>query len=100
MPIGVAVSGDKSIPAVRPVGLKHLIAAEPGVNAAITDLLRAHDPRVTVHWSGPDLLGIPIATPAVERAHDQFRWFAGGRAVNADLPDAGRVRWGESVRTP
>jgi len=23
---------------------------------------------------------------AIERAHDQFRWFAGGWAVNADLP--------------
>jgi G6PDH family F420-dependent oxidoreductase len=28
----------------------------------------------------------PDRDAAVERAHDQFRWFAGGWAVNADLP--------------
>ena len=34
----------------------------------------------------PDLLGTPPEPAAVERAHEQFRWFAGGWAVNADLP--------------
>ena len=28
----------------------------------------------------------PDRDKAVERAHEQFRWFAGGFAVNADLP--------------
>ena len=28
----------------------------------------------------------PDEQRAIERAHDQFRWFAGGWAVNADLP--------------
>ncbi len=28
----------------------------------------------------------PDRDAAIERAHDQFRWFAGGWAVNADLP--------------
>ena len=28
----------------------------------------------------------PDRDTAIERAHDQFRWFAGGWTVNADLP--------------
>ena len=32
-------------------------------------------------WEGP-----PGFAGAIERAHDQFRWFAGGWSVNADLP--------------
>ena len=28
----------------------------------------------------------PDRDAAIERAHDQFRWFAGGWKVNADLP--------------
>ena len=35
--------------------------------------------QVPISWD-PDL------ETAVERAHDQFRWFGGGWAVNADLP--------------
>lgn len=40
-------------------------------------------------WDLPDG-GVPIAVAVsgVE-AHDQFRWFAGGWAVNADLPTTG-----------
>ena len=35
----------------------------------------------------------------MERAHDQFRWFAGGWAVNADLPTpAGFVGASQFVR--
>jgi len=30
--------------------------------------------------------GTPDRDAAVQRAHDQFRWFGGGWAVNADLP--------------
>ena len=30
--------------------------------------------------------GTPTRTPPCERAHEQFRWFGGGWAVNADLP--------------
>jgi G6PDH family F420-dependent oxidoreductase len=35
--------------------------------------------QIPISW-GPD------RDEAVERAHAQFRWFAGGWAVNADLP--------------
>jgi len=41
----------------------------------------------------------PDRDVAVERAHDQFRWFAGGWEVNADLPTpAGFAGATESVR--
>jgi G6PDH family F420-dependent oxidoreductase len=84
VPIGVAVSGDKSIERFAPLA-EHLIAVEP-------------DPDLITGWSaanahpGSRSIGqVPICwdpdrATAVERAHDQFRWFAGGWAVNADLP--------------
>jgi G6PDH family F420-dependent oxidoreductase len=84
LPIGVAVSGDKSIERFAQLA-EHLIAVEP-------------DPELITGWSaanshpGSRSIGqVPICwdpdrTTAVERAHDQFRWFAGGWAVNADLP--------------
>ena len=31
-------------------------------------------------------VGTPTRDAAIERAHDQFRWFGGGWAVNTDLP--------------
>jgi len=84
VPIGVAVSGDKSIERFAPLA-EHLIAVEP-------------DPDLIAGWSavnshpGSRSIGqVPICwdpdrETAVQRAHDQFRWFAGGWAVNADLP--------------
>ncbi len=45
--------------------------------------------RAARRWPGdrtdPDLLG-PDRDAAIARAHEQFRWFGGGWAVNADLP--------------
>ena len=35
---------------------------------------------------------------AIERAHEQFRWFGGGWAVNADLPTPAGFAGGEPVR--
>ena len=43
-------------------------------------------PASRSHRSAPDLLGAWTATRAVQTAHEQFRWFAGGWKVNADLP--------------
>ena len=34
----------------------------------------------------------------MKRAHDQFRWFAGGWAVNADLPTPAGFAGGHPVR--
>jgi G6PDH family F420-dependent oxidoreductase len=83
-PIGIAVSGDKSVERFAPLA-DHLITTEPDA-----DLLASWDSakgdsksrkigQIPISW-GPD------RDEAIERAHDQFRWFGGGWAVNADLP--------------
>ncbi|SNS51636.1 LLM class F420-dependent oxidoreductase [Rhodococcoides kyotonense] len=83
VPIGIAVSGDKSIERFAAYA-DHLIAVEPK-----PDLVKSW----AEHHDGPSrTIGqIPISwdpdkDAAIERAHDRFRWFAGGWAVNADLP--------------
>ena len=84
VPIGIAVSGEKSISRFAPLA-DHLIAVEPQA-----DVISAWDAekgnsdsrkigQIPICWD-------PDEEQAVARAHDQFRWFAGGWAVNADLP--------------
>jgi G6PDH family F420-dependent oxidoreductase len=49
--------------------------------------------QIPVSWD-------PDRDVAIKRAHDQFRWFAGGWAVNADLPTpAGFAGATQFVRT-
>jgi len=82
-PIGVAVSGGQSL-ALAGRHADALIAVEPD-----PDLTSGFDgvggrgkPRVgqvQISWD-------PSRDAAIERAHDQFRWFAGGWKVNAELP--------------
>ena len=88
VPLGLAVAGERAVADFAPLA-DHLIAVEP-------------DPDVVERWNGTQgaprigekarAVGqIPICwdpdkDAAVERAHDQFRWFAGGWSVNADLP--------------
>jgi G6PDH family F420-dependent oxidoreductase len=84
VPIGMAVSGEKSIERFAPLG-DHLITTEP--SKEVIDGWHTQkgnrDSRtigqVPICWD-------PDKDAAVARAHDQFRWFAGGWAVNADLP--------------
>jgi G6PDH family F420-dependent oxidoreductase len=81
--IGVAVSGEQSV-ALAADHADVLIAVEPD-----GELTRRFDeaggsgkPRVgqvPVSWD-------PSRDAAIERAHDQFRWFAGGWKVNSELP--------------
>jgi G6PDH family F420-dependent oxidoreductase len=84
VPIGVAVSGDQSISTFAPLA-DHLIAVEPD-----QDLVTTWDQAVG--GSDSRKIGqIPVCWDtdrdrAVERAHQQFRWFAGGWKVNAELP--------------
>jgi len=86
--IAVAVSGERSVRTFAPLA-DHLVAVEPD-----RDLVAAwHDARrATGLPGGVRVIGqIPICwdpdrDTAVERAHEQFRWFAGGWAVNSDLP--------------
>lgn len=83
VPIGVAVSGDSSIAQFAPLA-DHLIAVQPdaelvqGWDAAHTGASRKLG-QIPICWD-------PDEDAAIARAHDQFRWFGGGWAVNADLP--------------
>lgn len=85
--IATAVSGERSVDIFAPLS-DHLIAVEPN-----KDLVDAwHDARRATGLPGDvRVVGqIPICwdpdrDTAVQRAHDQFRWFGGGWAVNADL---------------
>ena len=84
VPIAIAVSGEKSVERFAPLA-DHLVAVEPEA-----ELIKAWDQekgdtksrkigQLPICWD-------PDRDTAIERAHDQFRWFAGGWAVNADLP--------------
>jgi len=83
VPVATAVSGTQSIELFAPL-TDAMIAVEP-------------DPDLVRQWEtfgGPDSRKIaqlpvcwdPDRGAAVRRAHDQFRWFAGGWKVNAELP--------------
>ncbi|MBF0815442.1 LLM class F420-dependent oxidoreductase [Microbacterium paludicola] len=83
VPLGVAVSGDSSLSKLAPLG-DHLIAVQPEAQL-VTGWDEKHEGesrkigQVPISWD-------PDPDAAVARAHDQFRWFGGGWAVNADLP--------------
>jgi G6PDH family F420-dependent oxidoreductase len=84
VPIAIAVSGDKSVAQFAPLA-DHLIAVQPE-----PDLLKAWD-REKGSADTRKIGQVPICWDsdeqrAIKKAHDQFRWFAGGWAVNADLP--------------
>ncbi len=84
VPIGLAVSGDKSVERFAPLG-DHLITTEPNAEAVQGwDAIKGNQAsrkigQIPICWD-------PDEKNAVARAHDQFRWFAGGWSVNADLP--------------
>jgi G6PDH family F420-dependent oxidoreductase len=86
VPIGIAVSGDKSIARFAPLS-DHFISTEPDAELVGT-WKKAHGGDT----SAARVIGqIPICwgpnkDDAIAKAHEQFRWFAGGWAVNADLP--------------
>ena len=86
--IAVAVGGDRAISETAPLA-DHLVATEPDGELIsqwndtdgaprIGDRARAIG-QIPICWD-------PDKDAAVERAHEQFRWFAGGWSVNADLP--------------
>jgi len=85
VPIGIAVSGEKSVERFAPLG-DHLVAVQPDA-AAVSgwDAARVGLPagrkigQIPISWD-------PDRERAIERAHEQFRWFGGGWDVNADLP--------------
>jgi G6PDH family F420-dependent oxidoreductase len=91
VPIATAVSGEAGIERFAPLS-DHLIAVEP--DGSLIGTWNAVDgaPQIGDGNGGARAIGqIPICwdpdeDTAKKRAHDQFRWFAGGWAVNADLP--------------
>jgi G6PDH family F420-dependent oxidoreductase len=86
VPIGIAVSGQKSLDLFSPLG-DHLITTVPdatlidGWNAA----RGASAPPSRAIGQLPICWGTD-KNAAIRKAHDQFRWFGGGWSVNSDLP--------------
>ncbi|UOX91213.1 TIGR03557 family F420-dependent LLM class oxidoreductase [Amycolatopsis sp. FBCC-B4732] len=83
-PVAIAVSGSQSVRRFAPVA-DAMIAVEPKVELSREwDATRLGPPtrkiaQLPISW-GAD------REAAVKRAHEQFRWFAGGWKVNAELP--------------
>ncbi|MCW2835006.1 MAG: F420-dependent oxidoreductase, family [Nocardioides sp.] len=88
VPLAVAVSGDVGLERLAPL-CDHLIGVEPKAEL-ISGWNEAGGPQIGA--GGARAIGqLPICwdpdrDTAVKRAHEQFRWFAGGWATNADLP--------------
>lgn len=86
--IGIAMGGDRAIDMFATLA-DHLIEVQPDA-----DRVKAWQQarQGTGLPSGGRVVGqIPVCwdpsrDAAIERAHEQFRWFAGGWSVNADLP--------------
>jgi G6PDH family F420-dependent oxidoreductase len=98
VPIGIAVSGPKSIERFAPLS-DHFISTVPdkslleGWRAARAGGAAGSGPGGAATDSPePRFIGqIPICwgtdtEAAIAKAHEQFRWFGGGWSVNADLP--------------
>ena len=82
-PIGVAMSGPDSARLAGELA-DLMIAVEP--EPRLCDLFDLHGGagkrrvgQVPIAWD-------PSRDAAIQRAHDQFRWFSGGWKVNAELP--------------
>jgi G6PDH family F420-dependent oxidoreductase len=83
VPIAVAVSGKQSVEEFAPIG-DAMVAVEPdeGLVRAFTAEAGTKLPVIgqqPISWG-------PEAEAAAARAHELFRWFAGGWKVNAELP--------------
>ncbi|QLL07194.1 LLM class F420-dependent oxidoreductase [Mycobacterium vicinigordonae] len=86
--IGVAMAGAKGVEKFGKLA-DHLIAVQPDKDLVDTWYTARHSGgppgagrvvgQIPVCWD-------PDRDAAIERAHEQFRWFAGGWTVNADLP--------------
>jgi G6PDH family F420-dependent oxidoreductase len=86
--IAVAVAGDRAVERFAPLA-DDLIAVEP--KAEVITSWNGTAGATSVGEGARAIGQIPICwdpdeQTAVERAHQQFRWFGGGWNVNADLP--------------
>ena len=86
VPLGIAVSGAKSIERFAPIG-DHLVAVEPEADL-VSGWAKARpagaEPSRTIGQI--PICWAPDEQQAIDLAHEQFRWFGGGWAVTADLP--------------
>lgn len=85
VPIAVAVSGAESCELFAPLA-DHMVAVEPNAEL-VTMWDAARRGKSTSRRIGQ----LPICfdadrQAAIARAHEQFRWFAGGWKVNAEMP--------------
>lgn len=86
--IAVSMTGEKAVEKLA-VAADHLINVAP--DRAIVEGWQQRRHATGVLPEGRVIGQIPVCwdpdrDAAVKRAHDQFRWFGGGWAVNADLP--------------
>jgi G6PDH family F420-dependent oxidoreductase len=86
--LGVAVGGGRAVDQLAPLA-DHLVATEP--DASLIEQWNGTEgaPRIGERARAVGQIPIcwdPDKEAAIARAHDQFRWFAGGWSVNADLP--------------
>lgn len=84
--IGLAVSGTKSIERFAPIA-DHFITTEPDVELISQwTAVRGADAAPSRTIGQIPICWAPSKEQGVTLAHEQFRWFAGGWAVNSDLP--------------
>ncbi len=86
--IAVAVGGEKAVDKFVELA-DHFVAVEP--DKELVDAWHAARRAAGNAPPGRVVGQIPVSwdpdrDAAIQRAHDQFRWFAGGWKVNADLP--------------
>jgi G6PDH family F420-dependent oxidoreductase len=83
VPIATAVSGRQSVGIFGPLS-DAMIAVEP--DAGLVDTWNSVRQGESAKIAQLPICWDPDRGAAVRRAHEQFRWFAGGWKVNAELP--------------
>jgi G6PDH family F420-dependent oxidoreductase len=88
VPLAVAVAGERGMERFAPLA-DDLIAVEP--SSDLIEQWNAVDGAPRIPGTARAIGQVPICwdpdeETAKKRAHEQFRWFAGGWKVNADLP--------------
>ena len=88
--LALAVAGERGIETFAPLG-DPLVAVEPDASLIATWNSTSGAPTIGAGTGARAIGQIPIcwgpdAEEAKRVAHEQFRWFAGGWKVNADLP--------------
>ena len=83
VPIAVAVSGNQSVRRFAPLA-DAMVAVQPEASLC-------EEWNRVGHADAPKIGQLPVCwdsdrDAAITRAHEQFRWFAGGWKVNAELP--------------